>query len=304
MSDEQTVTFYLHPKLRRQARAGKHNFISRMGRVLADAGMTIAFDDDSQIARLRARKRPGYGLFLMQEPVNDRSLTFRRTYIYPFWHIEKQAKRWLWPVAQLSFDASTVDPRPARNFQRFWRKRLFPEIGRSARMGFVYVPLQGQLLTRRSFQECSPIQMLEAVLKHETRRDVVVTLHPNEFYPLEEKEALDALIASDSRLSLQESGDTALLRDCDYIVTQNSGVGFQGFFFDKPLILFAETDFHHIALNVSKTGVAEAFAAVPDYSPDCAAYLYWFLQEQAINAGRDRCQETIQSVFQYHGWPV
>ena len=99
MSARDTVTFYLHPKLRRQAENGNHNFISKVSEVLEAAGMTVAFDSDEQAARLRAMARPGRGLFLMEPPVNERGLVFRKTYLYPFWHIEKEPERWEWPVA-------------------------------------------------------------------------------------------------------------------------------------------------------------------------------------------------------------
>ena len=101
MSARDTVTFYLPPQLRKQAERGGHNFIKKVGEVLTGAGLTVAFDNDDDLARLRAMARPGRGLYLMDPPANARGLTFRKTYIYPFWHIEKQAARWDWPVAQL-----------------------------------------------------------------------------------------------------------------------------------------------------------------------------------------------------------
>ena len=94
MSITSKVTLYLHPKLRKQATEGNHNFIALIGKVLTDAGLTVAFDSDDTLARLRALARPGRGIFLMDPPANDRSLTLRQTYITPFWHIEKQAERW------------------------------------------------------------------------------------------------------------------------------------------------------------------------------------------------------------------
>ena len=46
MSARDTVTFYLHPKLRKQAEQGNHNFIAKIGEVLMDAGLEVAFDGD------------------------------------------------------------------------------------------------------------------------------------------------------------------------------------------------------------------------------------------------------------------
>jgi hypothetical protein len=305
MSAASTVTFYLHPKLRKQAEQRKHNFIARIGDVLTAAGLTIAFDTDDDIARLRAMARPGRGIFLMDPPVNARCLTIRKTYLYPFWHIEKQAERWDWPVAKASFDPATVDPRKAANFYRFWQNRLYDGATQDVRKdGFIYVPLQGRLTERRSFQHCSPIDMIRAVLRHDPVRPVMATLHPSETYPADDQKALELLMAENDRLYIRKDGGERYLRTCDYIVTQNSGMGFQGYFFGKPVILFGKADFHHIALNVAEVGTEAAFQTVPAHAPDYAAYLFWFLQLQAINAGRPEAQDRIATVLRGHGWPV
>ncbi len=304
MSDDQTVTFYLHPKLRRQAQAGNHNFIGKIINVLQQAGLRVDFDSEDDVARVRAMMRDGYSLFLMQEPVNDRGLVFRKTYLYPFWHIEKQGKRWEWPVAKAHFDPAAVDPRKAANFQRFWRKRLFKDPAHIRQDGYVYVPLQGRLLIQRSFQSCSPLEMIEAVLEQDPHRRVMVTLHPSELYDVEEQHALEDLLDRSDRLYMQTGGSEELLQNCDYIVTQNSSVGFMGYFFDKPLILFGKADFHHIARNVDSLSVRDAFEGIMDHRPGYAAYLFWFLQEQAINAGRAEVTGKIRKVLRAHGWPV
>lgn len=305
MSDAETVTFYLHSKLRKQAAGGRHNFIRKICEVVSAAGLGIAFDADDEMARQRAFDRPGYSMFLMQEPVTPRGLTFRRTYMYPFWHIEKQGKRWEWPVARERFNPGAQDPRKAANFYRFWQNRLFDGTTAKTRQdGFVYVPLQGQLTRHRSFQFCSPIDMVKAVLENDPKRYVLVTLHPTENYAAEERSALEALLDQHDRLYVRTNGMERYLQCCDYIVTQNSSVGFMGYFFGKPLILFGKIDFHHIALNVDDMGVANAFAAAPGYAPDHAAYLYWFLQKRAINAGRPEAIRKIRTVLRTHSWPV
>ena len=305
MNARDTVTFHLHPKLRRQAENANHNFIATVSEVLEAAGLVVAFDSDDQAARLRAMARPGRSMWLMQRPVNARALVFRKTYLYPFWHIEKVAERWEWPVAKAQFDPGSVDPRKAANFYRFWRNRLFDDAPRAARRdGFVFVPLQGKLLEKRSFQCASPIDMLKSVLAHDTTRQVVVTLHPNETYSTAEQAALAALADNHARLSVQDAGKVRYLQNCDYVVTQNSGAGFMGLFFGKPLVLFGKTDCHHIGLSVAELGAAGAIVAAPSHAPDYPSYLYWFLQVQAINAGRPEAKTRIRNVLRGHGWPV
>ena len=236
MSAADIVTFYLHPKLRKQAERGNHNFLGHVAAVLESSGLAVAYDGDDRLARLRALARPGRGLFLMQEPVGSRDLVFRRTYTYPFWHIEKSAKRWEWPVAQEHFVPAAEDQYKAANFFRFWQDRLFEgRAQRAVRNGFVYVPLQGKLTTHRSFQSCSPIEMINAVLEHDPGREIVVTLHPSEDYSDTERRALATLAADHPRLQVGTEPSEVYLQTCDYVVTQNSSVGFMGYFFAKPL---------------------------------------------------------------------
>ena len=66
------------------------------------------------------------------------------------------------------------------------------------------------------------------------------------------------------RLRLETGGAAEALAACDLVVTQNSAVAFNGYFFHKPAVLFAEIDFHHIAASVPRLGVAAAFRAVRD----------------------------------------
>lgn len=305
MNEEQIVTFYLHDALRQQAMAGRQNFIAKLTEVLTDAGLTVAYDDDSDAARLRAIVRPGRSLHLMENPATSRGLTMRRTYLYPFWRIEKEANRWEWPVAQAGFDPATESAMKSEKFYRFWQHRLFGDApAQAARKGFVYVPLQGRLTTQRSFQFCSPIDMLQAVLDNDTQRKVIATLHPSENYTVAEQDALDKLIGGYPRLDVRVGGMEKHLGGCDYVVTQNSAAGFMGYFFGKPLILFGKVDFHHIALNVADIGVVPAFAMVTDHRPDYAAYLHWFLQKRSINAGRPEVLQKIRNVLWGHGWPV
>lgn len=302
MDTKNTVTFYLNAKMRRQAERGQQNFINQTREVLTAAGFDLAFDTNDELGRLQALSRPGRSIFLMDDPVNARGLTIRKTYVGPFWHIEKQSKRWDWPVALAQFDAGTVDTKKAQAFYQRWTSKLF--WGTPKRDGFVFMPLQGRLMIRRSFQFCSPIDMIKATLQFEPNRKVIATLHPNENYSKSEIDALTALTETHTRFTVQTGDADVLLRDCDYVVTQNSSLGFQGYFLQKPLILFGKTDFNHVALDVHKLGVADAFSARAGHAPDYAAYLYWFLQKHAINAGRPETQSLIRAALQRHGWPV
>ena len=300
----QTVTFYLEDSLRISAEAGTHNFIGKVESVLASAGLSVVFRGNTHAARMASALRPGYAMFHMDEPNHPRALTMRRVYHYPFWQIAPTTQRWEWPVARTAFDPAVIDPVEARRFMTFWKKRLFGSYPAPVTDGFVYVPLQGRLLEKRSFQTHAPLDMLRAVLHHDPARQVVATFHPGETYSDEERQAIHDLADRHPLLSIRTGGMDRLLPGCDYIVTQNSSVAFNGYFLEKPVILFAKADFHHIAANVADHGIAGAFAAAHDLRPDHAAYIWWFWQKMAINAGRPEAEDQIRAALQNAGWPV
>lgn len=291
---------YLERPLLRQTRAGGMNFLTVLRTTLERRGWQVDWLETSPQARERAPSLDGYALFHMQAPTHERALTFRRAYHYPFWRIEPTQQRWRFQVAQARFDPHAIDPAAARDFAARLRARVLP--GPAPRRGdTVLVPLQGHIRTCRSFQVESPITMLDRVAA--TGRPVVATLHPRERYDADDHAALAGLVARWPNLRI--GGDTTqILRDCAFVVTQNSGVAFDGYLLGKPAVLFGQIDFHHIGLNVSVLGADAALAQAPGHAPDFDAYLYWFLQDQAINASRPEAPERIVSAMKRGGWPI
>lgn len=303
MNYAKILRFYLDTDLRQSAQAGQHNFINKVAKVAESEGFRVEFRRNSVDEREKSANRNGYAMFHMDDPTHDRALTMRRNYYYPFWHIESSAKRWEWACARAKFAIADKDRIKARRFYGFWQKRLFGGaheiVGQG---GFVYVPLQGRLLEHRSFQTCSPLEMIETVLKYDPKRKVIATLHPNEQYTPQEQTALENLVARNPRLSLEFGQMERLLTHCDYVVTQNSSAGFAGFFFEKPCVLFGKIDFHHIATNVHALGPEQALATVLDKSHDYEGYVWWFLQQMSINAGRPDAEEKVRDRFAAAGW--
>jgi len=305
MTQPRILRFYLHDELHQIASNGQHNFINKMASVVQQAGYRVEYRRDSPSEHAKSARRPGFAIFLMDNPTNERGLTIRKAYHYPFWSIERSPKRWEWPVALAKFPSGDVPRQEADKFFRFWQRRLFNNApAKATRDGLVYVPLQGRLLDHRSFQVCAPIDMLRAVLEHDTTRQVIATLHPSEYYSSEELAALGQIEQDQPRLSVQTGRMGALLKTCDYIVTQNSGVALNGFLFGKPSVLFGRVDFHHIAANVCDLGVDKAMQQGPDLTPDYAGYLHWFWQIMSINAGRDTAQDQIAAALKRGGWPL
>ena len=143
--------------------------------------------------------------------------------------------------------------------------------------------------------------MVAAVAR--TGRPAIATLHPKATYSPDERAALEALALDHPNLTI--GGDTAsLLRDCAFVATMNSAVGFDGLILQKPVVLFGQVDFHHIGLNVADLGAEQALAAAPDHRPPFAPYLFWFLQQQSINMTAENADLRILSALKRAGWPV
>ncbi len=191
------VTIYLEEPLLQSARDGRHNFMGLVTDVLRDAGYGVAF------APLGTPFRADAPALTHMAPPPPGGLTFRRAYHYPFWAIETTAERWNWHVARQPFQPQNVADQPARRTYDRWRERLFPGLTDAPhREGLIYVPLQGRLLDHRSFQSCTPVEMLSLTLAADPARDVVATLHPKETYGADELDALHSLAARNPRLTI------------------------------------------------------------------------------------------------------
>ena len=301
MANQQTVRFYLEPPLRESAVAGAHNFIGLMAKVCAAAGLAPQYCDIADAGLANG----GYALTHMKPPESPNGLVFRRVYQYPFWQIDQTAARWDWDTAQAKFDPSQIDLAEAARFFAFWQERLYGAAPKATKQaGYIYVPLQGRLSEHRSFQTCSPLQMLEHCIAHEPLRQVIATLHPNEHYSAAEFAALERLERQHARLTVTVGDMVQHLQNCDYVVTQNSSAAFAGFFFQKPALLFAKIDFHHIAVRADMADLAESFAQVTRNTPDYGQYIWWFWQDQSINAGRVDAEAKIAARLRRFGWPI
>lgn len=300
MTAAQPVHFYLEEPFRSSAARGEHNFINLVVSVLEGAGFEPVFE----ALPIKDVPTKGRSLNHMVQPPNDEGLVFRRVYQYPFWQIEAVAQRWQWDVARATFDPDHASSDAPRCY-RYWQKRLFGKAATDARRdGFVYVPLQGNLRRKRLFQSCSPLEMVEHCLDQDSKRQIVATLHPTESYSSEDIAALDALARKHDRLSVDTGSMEKYLQGCDYVVTQNSGAAFFGFFFGKPVLLFGQIDFHHICAKADMDALGAGFDAVQRAMPAFDKYIWWFWQDQSINAGRADAKAKIAARLRRFVWPV
>ncbi|WP_405402232.1 hypothetical protein [Paracoccus sp. Ld10] len=294
------LTVYLHPPVLQTAQAGKLGVVNRIRALLEPRGWTVRVERSGTDARAQAPDRPGYALFNMERPTHDRALTFRLAYHYPYWRLERMAERWRWPIAQCAFDPSRIEEHAARNFARRLRARVLPGPD-PVRGDHILIPLQGHIRRQRSFQSASPIQMIRAAAR--TGRPCIATLHPKEVYDDADRTALDRLARHHPNLTI--GGDTAAaLRDCAFVVTQNSGVGFDGLILGKPVVLFGQSDYHHITLNAGVLGAEHALALAPGHDPPAAKFLDWFLRRTSLDMMAPDADDRLLAAMKKGGWPV
>ena len=89
---------------------------------------------------------------------------------------------------------------------------------------------------------------------------------------------------------------------CDLVVTQNSTVALKGYLVDKPAMLWARIDWHHVAASVPRDGRDRAFAEA-GRPRDHARYLFWYLRRQSLFAWEDNSR-AIRWRLRALGWPV
>lgn len=284
---ERVLNFYLDGDKRARAEAGIGIFGAVVGVVRA-AGWEVRYA--GQQAEVAGE---GYHLVYNRAVAGAFCFSLRRCYLDKFYRIEATNDRWDWEVAGLPFS-------PERGklwFQRYWREQLFRGLT-IASGGYIFMPLQGKLMQRRHFQAASPVEMIHATLAADPARRIVATLHPREIYSDAELSALRGI----ARFELV-TGSLPVLAGCDYVVTQNSSMALTGFFADKPAVLFARIDFHHVAASVARLGMRRAFAAVQQ-PQSYASYLHWFFKQQALAASGDGHQAQIAERLRAHGWPL
>lgn len=302
---DRKLGLYLEGGLRDRVAGGGHNFFAQVVSAFKERGFAVDFYPNTASERIKSVDRKGFSLFHLETPTHDRALDVRLAYLYPFWRIERAQWRADYRVSVTDFVAADVDGDEAEQFFRFWRRRLkkkHPNL-EMIQKEYVFIPLQGRLTEHRKGQSMSPVDMISATLEGDKFRKIVIKLHPSENYSTAEMDALKPF-RENPRISFSEAPSFSLLGACEYVVTENSTVAFEGFFHRKPAILFADSDFHHMCQNVNKVGADLAFRNILATRNPYARYMYWFLQQNCINAGRAGAGQKIIQDCQSFGWQI
>ena len=293
---------HYHPRLLARARAGDHVLTERLRQAMARCDVRVTLCDDARETRRASAVAGGHSLVLMHPPLGPRQFVLRLAYLYPFWRIERTAKRWHFRVATARFDPATVDAAEAADFCARRRRRDLGGAKPGAGDGTIYVALQGRLRDARSFQTMSPIEMLAKTLSRADGTPVVAGLHPGEDYDADDRAALDRLRVSHPNLRVITGGMQRVLPRASLVVTQNSSVALMGYFLHKPAVLFGQSDFHHIAAKVAELGVNAAFDKARSSPQDFESYLFWFFNRDSVDASAPDADAQIVAALTRCGW--
>ncbi|MEM9717068.1 MAG: hypothetical protein AAF826_11180 [Pseudomonadota bacterium] len=303
MPQKRVVNCYFGDATLAKMKRGELNFLNIVKEVLEDADFDVHLLDDR--GSNREPDSDAYALFYRIDTSGPKALTIRENISAPFWCIEQKEHRWDTQIARATFHPDDVDPTEAGRFTKSWARKWMPKYAdATSDSGYVYIPLQGKLTSKRSFQTCSPIEMIAAVLRADPYRTVIANLHPGEKYTNDERAALDALLSENTRLSLSDTPTFELLANCDYLVCQNSTVAFYGVLLGKTPVFFGRSEFHHAGFNVHHLGPEEAIRHAMNSAPAHAKYIWWYLQEMSINAGRPEARSKIADALRSYGWPL
>ncbi|MEM6310828.1 MAG: phosphotransferase [Pseudomonadota bacterium] len=298
---DKQVVFLLTKDSLARARRGEHDFSNALKSAVKKIGYTVTHRRNTPHNRARLA-RDDLTLVHMSAPVGRRGLVFRQAYAGPFWHLERRAERWEWDIARAPFAAADIDAAQALAFFETWRDRLVPD-DTPAYLGdpFIYMPLQGKLFKQRRFQRASPLNMIQTTLQ---QTDVMIkaTLHPSEDYAQDELDALDAIAQANARFQVVTLPMHEALAGCSYVVTENSSAAFHAVFHEKPAILFAGIDFHHICAAFDPARPAAAFADVHQPARPFREFLFWYWAMNAIDMSATGFQDKVLQRLTTLGW--
>ncbi len=301
MSDVTHLSIYLEAPL--LAQAGRSRVLQRIAMAMAWRGVECELRPNTAAARRIAERTGERRIYQQGGAEIPGALMLRLCHSEPFWQIEASGDPWSWSATQARFEPETVDPDAARQFLMYRRRRLF---GRRERRleGFVAAPISGRLARRRDHQVMSTLDMVDALREMEPDRDVLLTVEQEGTLSPADQEALRHVLRRHKGVRLVSRSATDLLARCDYVVTQDSALTLDSFFMEKPAVLFARAEFHHIAGSVPRDGIGRAFDAVRSAPPDYARYLYWYLRGQMIDVGAEDAEQAILARLRVLRWDI
>lgn len=231
---------------------------------------------------------------------HPRVLNTASAYIAPFWYLDPVGIRRHSSIAAKTFDPAGIDPSAAHAFFNALRRRRIgertsrypqPETAEEMPKGAIAVFLQkGDADTGAHVGRAA---MIDALLARHDTSPIVIKPHPRD--TSDETADLIAAAARDPRVRVTGANIHDILSAARVTVTINSAVGLESLMHRVPVVLCGPADFHHSAVTVRDAFDLDAGLSRARLWPwHYAAYLYWFLKLNCVNAG---APDMIDDVF-------
>jgi len=283
---------------------GKFRFINRLSAVLTQQNWAVSYREKRRGDAISDRLDRAYHLHEITGARGARGLNFRRAYFYPWWMFDHPHQRYGGRIGALTYEAAQIDASAARAFYDDLQRHYLADWARGNPDGPALVPLQAELTRKRAWQFSNLEGIVAQIRTHDPGRQIVLKPHPKLIYSGPEK-ALLAQLAMQDHVHVVEGPMSEMLGGAAYVATHNSATAFEAMVLGIPSILFALADFHHICPVVqTRSDAASAFARLHGPKPDFARYLYWFLEQNCLHAGRDDAYARIATQLAECGWPV
>lgn len=232
-------------------------------------------------------------------------------YMQPYWHLdaagvqaESSIRATAYDPAKVAFDVAGPffeDLRKQIVLQRRSRRDQMDEVTEFA-PGAIAVFLQGARPQAQGLAYCTALQMLRAVARGASGRQVLVKPHPLALE--EDATVMDAAIAEGLAITPTLANVHDMLAGCTASVSFNSAVALEGFLHRKPAILFGQSDFHHFAETVRDPADFPNALTRTLYRPPggYAQFLFWYLGMNCLHLHGPRFEARIAAIFDAAGF--
>lgn len=241
---------------------------------------------------------------------HPRVLNTASAYIAPFWYLDPQGVRRHSSIGAKAFDPATVDPAAAQAFFNGLRRRRIGErVSRYPQPGGVDTFPKGAIAVFLQKGDADAgahvgrAAMIDALLARHDTSPILIKPHPRDDSP--ETAALVNRAAGDPRVQVTQANIHDILAAARVTVTINSAVGLESLMHRVPVVLCGPADFHHAAVTVREAFDLDAAIARARLTPwPFAAYLYWFLKLNCVNAGAPDMIDDVLARIAATGYDV
>jgi hypothetical protein len=297
------INLHLPSHLIDGVRAGQPGFYSRLLAGLAARGAEVGVERRGADGAIQTEGwEADFNLVHQGRITHPSVLNTGLAYVFPFWYADPTGICGDSSIAKAPFDSLAIPQSESGPFYRRLKKRLIE--GRVARYdqpaerrelpeGAVSVFLQGRSDPLSRAQYMPTEDMLKSVLRHRDGRPVIIKPHPNET-DVHVYAALQELERQYENVVLTDANVHDILETSYVSCSISSGVALESMVHKVPTILFGRSDLHHCAVTVMRPGqLRQAMRQIAQGGFHFEAFLYWFLQQNCINAGQEDFVEQV-----------